>query len=382
LRRLCDLSVQSGDLARLAGEQDGEVEKSLFAATKPSLAAAILKDRRFDRWVYCEGFRYAMGDGIFTSRGEDHRTVKRAIQPIFQRSSVESWSELIREMARETVMSLSPGTQDLTPVFDSLVLRIAGQQLFGLDLAPIADELSHLVSQIQSLHRKVDLSKVAREEFFQLRIRVGELLHGAMRDQPDYIEKGIVFSQMNEKLDLTSEQIFQEFYGILMAGSLTTGLSLAAIVSELAQGVKFERIEDVMKEGLRKYPAAWSLPREAMEDLEIGGWQMDRGQRLIIAPWALHRLEEYFPDPEEFRPNRWIDGLEKTLPTGAYMPFGLGHRSCLGARMAFLEGEIILKELLKRFSLAPASGKPSFIPVAHITLLPEDGAWVDLQLLT
>ena len=66
------------------------------------------------------------------------------------------------------------------------------------------------------------------------------------------------------------------------------------------------------------------------------------GAHVIVSQYVTHRDPEHFPDPERFDPTRWLDGLERRLPRGAYVPFGAGTRRCLGDRFAMLEGRLIL----------------------------------------
>jgi cytochrome P450 len=85
-----------------------------------------------------------------------------------------------------------------------------------------------------------------------------------------------------------------------------------------------------------------------------------------------HRDARYFPDPEAFRPERWLDGLAGRLPRYAYYPFGGGPRVCIGNTFALMEAAILLAAVGQRYRFTLAfDGPPALNP--QITLLPQDG---------
>ena len=85
---------------------------------------------------------------------------------------------------------------------------------------------------------------------------------------------------------------------------------------------------------------------------------MKRGYTVLMSQWVNYRDPEYFPDPEDFRPERWEDGLAKRIPKFAYYPFGGGQRMCVGNNFALIEAAIILAAVGQRyrFTLRPRCG--------------------------
>ena len=134
----------------------------------------------------------------------------------------------------------------------------------------------------------------------------------------------------------------------------------------------------VIAESMRLFPPVYVIGREATVDLELGGYRVKRGYTVLMSQWVNHRDPEYFPNPEEFRPERWEDGLARRLPKFAYYPFGGGQRICVGADFALMEAAIILATVGQRyrFTLDPDAVieiKP------QITLLPAHGMPATLQ---
>jgi cytochrome P450 len=101
---------------------------------------------------------------------------------------------------------------------------------------------------------------------------------------------------------------------------------------------------------------------------------MPAGIQLLLSPWVVHRDERWFPEPERFRPERWLDGSTSELPRFAYFPFGGGPRVCIGAGFATLEAVLVLATVASRFRLEPVGPRPE--PWPALTLRPRDGVRV------
>ena len=105
----------------------------------------------------------------------------------------------------------------------------------------------------------------------------------------------------------------------------------------------------IFKEALRLYPPITFVPRVALEKVEIEGKKLPRGALVMIAPWTLQRHSKYWDDPHAFIPERFLPENEKTLNTGAYIPFGQGPHICVGAGFAQVESLLIMSQLISRF---------------------------------
>jgi cytochrome P450 len=128
----------------------------------------------------------------------------------------------------------------------------------------------------------------------------------------------------------------------------------------------------VFKEAMRLYPPAYAFSRRALRDVEIDGYLVPKGWIVLIAPYTLHRREEFFPEPEEFDPERFTPEREKQLPRYAYLPFGAGPRICIGMHFAMMEGHLLLATLAQRVSFSLVPGQTiKEDPVHHLTLRPE-----------
>lgn len=138
---------------------------------------------------------------------------------------------------------------------------------------------------------------------------------------------------------------------------------------ELEQVRKMTFVRNVFKETLRLYPPITFIPRVAAEAAQIGRHRVKRGAMLMIAPWTIHRHQRYWQRPNVFDPDRFSAEREHELIPGAYLPFGLGPRVCVGAGFAQLEASLILARLCRRydFKLIDAA---DVRPVARLTTRP------------
>ena len=94
--------------------------------------------------------------------------------------------------------------------------------------------------------------------------------------------------------------------------------------------------------------------------------------------WVVHRDERFFPEPDEFRPERWTPEFTMSLPKYAYFPFGGGPRLCIGNYFATMEAVLILATIARRFRLRLAPGHNVEVLPA-LSLRPKHGLKVRLE---
>lgn len=113
-------------------------------------------------------------------------------------------------------------------------------------------------------------------------------------------------------------------------------------------------IGQIVRETLRLYPpAVGTFLRQAIEDVEIGGWRVPKGSLVAIMSFVIQRDPRWYPDSLTFDPERFNDERSKAIPRGAYIPFGTGPRVCIGSNFAMMEMTLIMAILVQRFTLSP-----------------------------
>jgi cytochrome P450 len=140
-----------------------------------------------------------------------------------------------------------------------------------------------------------------------------------------------------------------------------------APTNESVQRLEFTNA--VLRESLRLYPPVWAMARETTRDVNLLGLAIPAHTQVILSQWVVQRDARHFPDPEAFKPERWLSGECRDLPRFAYFPFGGGPRVCVGQHFALLEATILLARISQTFRVERADSAPLVLsPV--ITLRP------------
>lgn len=136
----------------------------------------------------------------------------------------------------------------------------------------------------------------------------------------------------------------------------------------------------VIQEVLRLYPPAAFVSREALEDTQVGNISVPKGVCLWTLIPTLHRDTEIWgPDANEFKPERFIDGVSKACKSPqAYIPFGLGPRLCLGKNLAMVELKVVLSLVISKFSFS-LSPKYKHSPAYKMIVGPGNGVHILIQ---
>ncbi|KAM9313677.1 cytochrome P450 4V8 [Pholidichthys leucotaenia] len=142
---------------------------------------------------------------------------------------------------------------------------------------------------------------------------------------------------------------------------------------------KLKYLECVIKEALRLYPSVPFFARSLGEDCRINGFKVPKGANAIIITYALHRDPRYFPEPEEFKPERFLPDNSTGRPPYAYIPFSAGLRNCIGQRFALMEEKVVLASILRKFSIESCQKREELRPVGELILRPEQGIVIKLE---
>ncbi|MEU8123783.1 cytochrome P450 [Spirillospora sp. NPDC049024] len=142
-------------------------------------------------------------------------------------------------------------------------------------------------------------------------------------------------------------------------------------------------LDMVLRETMRLYPPGPYGAREATEDLVLGEYTVPAGTTIFYPFWAVHTNTDYWPDPQTFDPGRFAPEASAGRPRLAYIPFGIGPRSCEGAALAMVEAQLVLAVLLKRLAFRPVPDR-TVTPIErfvlwaaediHMTVVPREPA--------
>ncbi|ELK30988.1 PREDICTED: cytochrome P450 3A12 [Myotis davidii] len=124
---------------------------------------------------------------------------------------------------------------------------------------------------------------------------------------------------------------------------------------------QMEYLDMVMNESLRLFPIAGRLERFCKKDVEVNGVFIPKGTLVMVPSFVLHLDPTHWPEPEEFRPERFSKENKDRINPYIYTPFGSGPRNCIGMRFALMNMKIALVRVLQNFSFKPC--KETQIPV-------------------
>jgi cytochrome P450 len=128
----------------------------------------------------------------------------------------------------------------------------------------------------------------------------------------------------------------------------------------------------VIEEALRLYPPIAALSREAIEADTLANMAVKPRSLIVISPYVLHRHRRLWSEPDAFDPTRFLPDARGRIPRFAYLPFGIGPRTCIGSSFALQEATIVLAVLTRNFDLR-LSPQADVWPLQRITLRPANG---------
>jgi cytochrome P450 len=231
---------------------------------------------------------------------------------------------------------------------------------------------------------------------FQARQRaVDELLYAEIarrRSQPDLAERDDIFSALLLARDeqggaLSDREIRDELLTLLLAGHETTATGLAWTfdlllhnprVLERARELDDAYLDAVVKEALRMRTVIPGVGRVVQDrPFALNGYEVPVGMEINPSIRTMHRRSDLYPQPEQFRPERFLGVGGTPVPdTYTWLPFGGGTRRCLGASFALTEMRVIVRRVLERATLVAADSKPAKVQFRVITLAPKTGVRV------
>jgi len=353
-------------------------------------------------------------DGLLTAEGEVWRKARKAVSPVFTPRKVNGFAPQIRRVCEETADAFAAVDGRTIPVSGAMVdltLDVLIDTLFSgdeaLDKAKFTAGI-HALLEISGVPHPFDLIHLpgwiprigqgrSRKVIANLRRQVAGVA-AARRAAPAPEEAGRApdFLDLLLGAGLDDTAVTDNLLTFLAAGHETTARSLAWTLYLLsrAQDVR-DRLETeidtaaldntdpakwsqllpfteaVIKESLRLYPSAPMLARTSREWDIVAGLPVPANTDVLVSTWLLHRQRDIWPEPDSFRPERFLPENAANIPRDAYLPFGLGPRVCIGARFAMMEMVIVLACLLRRVRF-DFDGPRDPRPVMRITLQPDN----------
>ena len=396
--------------------------RTLYVISSPVLAQEILIDRNKDFPKNDGILRLLLGNGLVTNNDHESWLVqRRMMQPVFHRQRLTDMGEKMRAAsgrlnARLEAQITQPGSSvriDLADEMMQVTLDIITQVMFSADVlgqagtvGPAISEAVHfLQGRVQSpFSLPINWPLPSHQKFNRAKETLDQIILEIIANRRSSHDRpGDLLDMLLEARDadtgevMSDKQLRDEVLTIFAAGHETTAHTLGFAFVALAQHpvvlarVQHEldtvlegrtatmndlehlpEIKRVLEETLRLYPAAPLIsPRVNVHDEHLGGYDLPKGSLLLTSIFNTQRNPNFWPEPETFNPNRWLEPAENRHRL-AYMPFGAGPRKCIGNNLALMEGQLILASVLQQFELYLEPGQ-TVIPEQAVTLQPKGG---------
>ena len=377
--------------------------------------ALVGQARKLEKGLNFGRAKRLIGNGLVMSEGESHRRQRRLMQPAFHRAEIARYLDTMREVAVPRISAWPAGG---TLAFDrelrSITLTVLTRTLLSSDIGREAvDEIERLLrvllSELMAQGITANVPGLAwvptrsNRRFSAASRRLRTMLTNIIdeyratgTDRDDLISILLRASDDETGTGMTSRQLRDEATTLVIAGSETTGNSIAwacyllathpqaqerlqAEVDEVLAGAdaSYETLaalpytRAVITEALRLYSPVWILPRRAVADVELDGHLLRAGSRIMFSPYALNRDARLHRDPDRFDPGRWATDYTRTDLRASFFPFGQGIRNCIGEGFAWAEATLLLSAIAARWHLRLADGA-SVHPVVSSTLVPNE----------
>lgn len=339
----------------------------------------------------------------------EHARARRLLMPAFNGAALRGYRDLVASIARAEVDQWNPNTElRALDRMNAVTLEVIMRVVFGVTDAHIRDQLA------PRLKRMVDISTVSMlglvypglsrfgpwKRFRDNQNEVDALIYAEIerrRHSPDLGQRSDVLSRLlqagnqGDDSPLTDAELRDQLVTLLLAGHETTAAALAWTLCELARHPDLQHraylaaaenddtyLEATLKESMRLHSVIASTPRNLTRDQVIGGWHLPAGTVVNACILLAHHRPDSYPDSMAYRPDRFLDG---EIEPNTWVPFGGGVRRCIGAGFSLMEGTVVLREILTRYTVLPSdSGKSEGGRVRNVTNVPSRRARVAIAL--
>ncbi|ECL3229122.1 cytochrome P450 [Campylobacter jejuni] len=359
-----------------------------------------------------------LGESIFTTNGEVWKKQRELLRPSFEMTRINKVFNLMSEAVADMMDRFSKYPNHAIIEVDEAMTFITADVIFRTIMSSKLDEekgkkiLNAFVTfQEQSVHTAMRrmfrfpkwLSYVLGD---RKRAKAGDVIRQVLSDiiKPRYDMADnaefedilgslllVVDADTNKRFSF--EEILDQVAMLFLAGHETTASSLTWTlyllslypkeqekayeeITQVLQGGaieishlrQFKYLTNIFKESLRLYPPVGFFAREAKKDTQVRDKLIKKDSGVVIAPWLIHRHEEFWTNPHGFNPSRFEGEYKKD----AYLPFGVGERICIGQGFAMQEVILILANILKTYKLELEEG---FVPdvVGRLTVRSANG---------
>ena len=363
--------------------------KDVFIISRPEDVIHVLKTNNtaYTKGRTTKALRRFLGTGLITNEGDSWRKQHRLIRPIMNPKSVYEISPKILDTTLEFLPVLTDKKIDAFHEMNRLTWRIVLNTLFSQKISAEMDDWLEDILDMMKIVTAATRSSLPIPKWVPTKknLRMKDIVkkfdnhvYGMIQQRrqgvtkQDLLQLLIDAREENGSAKMSDLEIRDEIMTFMMAGHETITNSMTWTLMELAKNksyldklrneaqVFFENrdfeilnsspwITAVIDEVMRLWPPVWVFMRQAEEEDHIGEWTIPPKANVVLAPYLSHRAKDLWESPHEFMPERFLPEQKKKIVSGAFYPYGLGPRGCIGAYFAGMEAKIILATLVHHF---------------------------------
>ena len=400
LRNMRMVQNQTHVFLHKLAEQYGEIcqcnfgNRSFILINHPDFIQYVFKTNH-QNYLKSKNYRelkHLLGEGLLTSEKEKWRKNRRLIQPVFHHQNMARLVPTMIECIIQRIERWRKQPETLVDIhkeMNALALSIISKTLFSVDISDQSTMIGKALGRALDAtnRRTIDLVRfpMSIPTPLNLKLRrnkkilndiVRSIIQGRRSQKEEHIDllSLLLGAKDDERIQLNDDEILDECMTIFLAGHETTANALTwaflllsnhpDIQEELVQEIQAQyhtreeprNLQDqypknyqVFLETLRLYPPAWIIERQTIEADQIGPYLIPPGINIFLSPWVTHRSEQFWPDANAFKPERF--NHPKEIAPYHYFPFGGGPRICIGQNFATMEALLIMTMVLKEFQM-------------------------------
>eukprot|EP00794_Sanderia_malayensis_P012110 gene12110-13361_t len=379
------------------------------------------------------------GDGLLLSDGKKWKTRRRLLTPAFHYGILNDFADVFMEQSNIFVKTLKPLAAsrqkfNICPYVTNCALDIICETAMGVSCGAQVDsdtEYTQAVLNISGLIQQRQIRAYLWPDFIynltqngRKHAKLVKILHNFtlevikeriksrnVKEQPSKPKKRLSFLDIllhnYENAEIDMNGIREEVDTFMFEGHDTTAAgifwtiyllgrhpdALKKVQEEVdrvwnGKGEKtlldlskeFEYLTCVIKESLRMYPSVPLYARAVNEDIDLGkGLVLPSGSTFGIATFMVHRHPDFWDDPDDFKPERFLKENTTKRHPFAYIPFSAGPRNCIGQKFALLEEKIVLASFLRHFNVTSFQHPDDLQLSAEIILRTQSGLEVEIS---
>ncbi len=362
-------------------------------------------------------FQPVLREGLLTAEGETWKHARKTLSPIFTPKNIARFADGMKTtIDRDMPAFVRAGeTIEMSQITTALTYLVLSDALFSGEISGAREDVLPLIANVLGSIGQPHFMDLVGAPTFVPRLgrgkgmahvaRLRELIREVAIRRLDQKERGDALAEdflttmigaAGEGAPFTLDEIEDQLVTFIGAGHETTAQALTWMFYLLSQDTEARaRAEaevdglDVseapvswidalpftmacFREALRLYPPAAAILRQANEPDAFGSYEIPKDGVAMLHLYVLHRHQKLWEQPDAFMPERFLGEAGEKIDRFQYLPFGVGHRTCIGERFAMVEAAILIASLMRRFRFDYAGDTPPH-PTVRLSMQPEQG---------